>query len=385
MEQSSPIANKMFDKRYSMMHIPTKHVQCPWKLLKSVDEEGNISYNLVNLYEKGNEKLLEEQFLEENPSVTREKLDEVNKQNIKQRKVHFEKVEEELKQRAESKIKTSASKEEFPVEEKVPFEKEVLVEKEKADVLPIDKVFPSNDQEEDKSESIIKSVHTACSVLEEISKYLQKNDHPSNLNLKIEKNIKNIFKKYYNEIVNSHEYATEFVGYIQDDLRSSKTKGTSYFFNSFQSNMLTYAGKSRTKLIENSRPLHFKKDFLTYLDNFTLFLYGPARRTPLNGLEIDVTFHFFQNKGSIKYFSHTAENVQFSNESANKKSWTLSTLTLPVDKIISESGDSEITMIPTVQIKNRSIHILSLDISLKLLLSYRLETALEGDFLVESE
>ena len=78
MEQSSPIANKMFDKRYSMMHIPTKHVQCPWKLLKSVDEEGNISYNLVNLYEKGNEKLLEEQFLEENPSVTREKLDEVN-------------------------------------------------------------------------------------------------------------------------------------------------------------------------------------------------------------------------------------------------------------------------------------------------------------------
>ena len=110
MEQSSPIANKMFDKRYSMMHIPTKHVQCPWKLLKSIDEEGNISYNLVNLYEKGNENLLEEQFLEENPSVTREKLDEVNKQNIKQRKVHFEELEEELKHISESKIKTSASK-----------------------------------------------------------------------------------------------------------------------------------------------------------------------------------------------------------------------------------------------------------------------------------
>ena len=148
------------------------------EVIKSIDEEGNISYNLVNLYEKGNEKLLEEQFLEENPSVTREKLDEVNEQNIKQRKVHFEEVEEELKQRAESKIKTSVSKEEVPVEKEVP------VEEEKADVLPIDEVFPSNDQEEDKSESIIKSVHTACSVLEEISKYLQKNDHPSNLNLK---------------------------------------------------------------------------------------------------------------------------------------------------------------------------------------------------------
>jgi hypothetical protein len=417
MEQSSPIANKMFDKKFSMMHIPTKHVQCPWKLLKSVDDEGNVSYNLVNLYEKGNETLLEEQFLEENPSLTKEKLAEINKQGLKNRRVHFEDVEKERQQRTEAKIKVQPKNnppdeqaspmkqashykkesvkekvtegkvaEEKVAEEKVAEEK---VAEEKLPEIPssstIDEIFPSNEKETNESESIIKSVHTACSVLQEISKYLQKNEHPSDLNLKIERNIKNIFKKYYQEIVNSHEHATEFVGYIQDDLRSSKIKGTSYFFNSFQSNMLVHTGKARTKLIENSRPLHFKKDYLTYLDNFTLFLYGPVRKTPLNGLQIDVTFHFFQNKGSIKYFSHTVENVKFNNESENKKSWALSTLTLPIDKIISNSGESEITMIPTVHVKNRSVHILSLDISLKLLLSYRLETDLQGDFLLQSE
>jgi hypothetical protein len=362
------------------------------------------------LYEKGNEELLEEQFLDENPSLSKK---DVKKSDSEESAL----VSKEDVKKSDSEESALVSKEDV---KKNDMKESRLVSKEDVKKNDIEKIKPNvttnifsnnaekssilsseltndkistegeeidfeKDQQANDSESIIKSVHTACSVLKEISKYLHSNQNHSDLNLKIQKNIKNIFKKYYKEIVNSHEYATEFVGYIQDDIRTSRLKGNSYFFNSFQSNMLLYSGKGRTKLIENSRPLHFKENYMTYLDNFTMFLYGPFRKTPLNGLQIDVTFHFFQNKDTVKYFSYTAENIKFKHQDENKKSVALSTVTLPIEKIISKNSEAEITMIPTINVKNRSVHILSLDISLKLLLSYRLESNLEGNFLLQSE
>jgi hypothetical protein len=428
MEQSSPIANKMFDSKYSVMNIPGKNVQCPWKLVKSVDEEGNITYNLVNLYEKGNERLLEEQYMDENPKEQYNKqssakiLKPESTKNLGTSKLELpveKKLENEskLKAKKETGFENSSQPRASPLEEKrdepraspleekrdepraSPLEEKreeprasVLEEKRdemnsETPLLSKIKQFEEHENENETSASILQSAQAALNVLTKVSKFIKSNKSNA-LDKNLERNIQNLFQKYYKEIIGIHEYAHEFVGYIQDDLRTSKNnKKYNFLFNSFSSNMLPYSVTSKAKLLEHSRPLHFRKGYSTFFNNFTIFLYGGKKKIPLNGLDIDITFHFFQNDKKLKYFRHTEKNLQLDSDENKKGILSITALTQPVKKLISENTDSEITMSAVINFTNKSTHILPLDISAKCLISYELQQFEENNLpqLMESE
>lgn len=424
MEQTSPISNKMFDSRYSMMNIPGKHVQCPWKLVKSVDTQGNLAYNLVNLYEKGNEKLLEEQFLEENPDISAEELKTINKEVVNEHKERLKKRNSKPESPQPSSdpntldlshLKSESDDSEYGIirpvgNEWITEKKRVTFQDEKTVETKIVHEDKQEEQHEDKQEdqhedkeivqeedetvnetpdteqnTILASIQSACSVLSEISKILKNHSSPSEVDQKLQSNIRSIFKKYYQEIVDSHEHSMEYVGYIQDDIRSTRGKKAAFYFNSFSSNMPSYnVSSSKIKLIENSRPLHYREGYTTFLDNFTLLLYGSSKKTFFNALEIDVIFHFFQNNEKLGYTFYSAKDLKFKQAKNDKSTWALSTLTLPIEKAVFANCGSEITMVPTVHIKNKSVHILPIDVSFKLLYSYRLEKDQDFEYLKEA-
>ena len=402
MEQSSPIANKMFDSRYSVMNIPGKNVQCPWKLVKSVDEEGNITYNLVNLYEKGNERLLEEQYMDENPIEQHNKqsssknLKPKSTKNLETSKLELpveKKLENEskLKAKKETGFENSSQSRASPLEEKREEPRASVLEEKKEEMNSetplLSKIKQFEEHENETSASILQSAQAALNVLTKVSKFIKSNKSNA-LDKNLERNIQNLFQKYYKEIIGIHEYAHEFVGYIQDDLRASKNnKKYNFLFNSFSSNMLPYSVTSKAKLLEHSRPLHFRKGYSTFFNNFTIFLYGGKKKIPLNGLDIDITFHFFQNDKKLKYFRHTEKNLQLDSDENKKGILSITALTQPVKKLISENTDSEITMSAVINFTNKSTHILPLDISAKCLISYELQQFEENNLpqLMESE
>jgi hypothetical protein len=357
MQSVSPINNKMFDGKYSMMNIP-KTEQSPWKLVKEVDENGKIIYKLVNIEQKKKEeeqKQKQKETEQEEPVQKQEEPVQKQEEPVQEQQEPVEEQQEPVQEQQE------------PVEE----QQEPVQEQQEPVQEQQEPVQEQQEPVQEQQEPVQEQEEPVQEQEEPLESEQEESEDESDIvNSDTEKNLINVENNVgviLNDILKVLKINVKDTK--QNILNEMKTIITKY--TETIETMRRFSKK--IKLIEHAKIINTEKQDVIKMKRFHFTVYGFPKATR-NQLKISVILHFFnkQKDGTIQYSKFSDENIFL--DFSKTPNVQLGSKIIDIDKYININDKNDtLLFIPSLQISSKSLATIPIDFSFKTKLTYSFE------------